>query len=508
MVAAMCMVLYGYDASTFNAVQNSKNWVAWFNTPTASQLGTVNSVYIVGNIVAGFFFSAPISNHFGRRAAMMTGAFLVIVATFVQTFAPYHHLNAYLAGRFVVGLGQGVALPVGPVYISEVARNKVRGVMLSFWQLFYSVGSFIAFWIAYATSKHTRSLGEWDWKMILIFQILCPVIILALVPTIPESPRWYIQKGKIDAARASLRRIRDTEEEIEAEILQIREAVEYEAKSVNSQGIGSVYRTLWCDHSLRRRFLIALVINAGQQLTGQGSLNSYSSTIYKTVFPNPDTIALINALNASCGIIFTLSAAFLVERIGRKGLLCGGAAGQALTMLCVALVGILTPNTAAAGGQGKTYPVGVAIAFLFFLFILFYKPSWGATVWIWTSEVFSLNVRSYAVGMASQTQNVANIIVNQFFPQLLKAAKFKTFFLFFGINIFLFLFCLFFLPETKGVELEEMDVLFGGKNHVEGGAEILGVPAESAYSTDKEKDAAGQEAQIENVPALNAANRV
>ncbi|ORY79779.1 general substrate transporter [Leucosporidium creatinivorum] len=493
MVAAGCMVLYGYDASVFNATQGSKNWVNYFGNPTTTQIGTINSVYIVGNIVAGWFFSAPVSTYFGRRVAMAVGCALVVIATFVQTFAPRGHLGAFLGGRFIVGLGQGMALPVGPVYISEIARSEIRGKVLAFWQLFYSVGSFIAFWIAYATARHPE-LGEWDWKLIVIFQALCPAIIISLIFFLPESPRWYVQKGRIDDARAALRRFRDTEEEVETEILEMREAMEYEAQQTKGTSIWQVYKQLWVDKSLRWRMFLALVINAGQQLTGQGSLNSYSTVIYKKVFTSASTISLINALNATFGILFTLNAAWLVERIGRKWLLAGGAAGQAICMLIVALVGTLTP-----GGTSKSEPVGISIVFLLFLFILFYKPTWGATVWIWTSEVFSMNVRSYAVGAASQTQNVANIIVNQFFPQLIAAASFKSFFLFFGINIFLFFFVFFLVPETKGVRLEEMDTLFGGVNHINAGADILG--AQSTFSGDIDKAAPAE--HRENLHALN-----
>lgn len=96
-------------------------------------------------------------------------------------------------------------------------------------------------------------------------------------------------------------------------------------------------------------------------------------------------------------------------------------------------------------------------------------------MWIWTSEVFSMNVRAQAVGMASQTQNVANAIVQQFFPTFLDHKGFYCFFLFFAVNICLALFVYFFIPETRKIALEEIDVLFGGSNHVEKGGDLLGV---------------------------------
>ncbi|TEY74210.1 hypothetical protein BOTCAL_0075g00120 [Botryotinia calthae] len=470
LVAASCMVLYGYDASVYNSVQGSKNWVAYFNDPDTEKIGAVNTAYTVGAIIAGFFFGGPVADWLGRRWGMAIGCFLTIVATFIQTFSPRGQLGCFIAGRVIIGLGQGVALTAGPVYIGELAPPEIRGKIMAFWQLFYSVGSFIAYWINFACQKHVEKLGEWDWKLVVIFQMLVPIIILTLLPFIPESPRWYVQHGgRVDDARAALRRVRATEQDVEDEILVIREALEFEKEAISSS-----YSALWKDRSVRKRLILAFILNIGQQLTGQGTLNTYSTAIYKKVFPNASTIALINALNATFGILFTLNAVWTVDRFGRKFLLIVGAIGMSACMLIVSLVGTLTPDIG-ANGDSKSHPVAISIVFLLFLFILFYKPSWGATVWIWTAEVFSMNVRAQAVGMSSQMQNVANSIFQQFFPTFLKKQGFKTFYFFFAINIFLALYVWFLVPETKKVSLEEIDVLFGGSNHVEKGGNMMHV---------------------------------
>jgi MFS family permease len=104
------MVLYGYDASVFNSVQGSKNWVAWFNTPNASVIGSINTAYTVGAIFGGFFCGGPIADYLGRKVGMGTGCVMVIIATFMQTFAPRHNLACFIAGRVLIGIGQGIAL--------------------------------------------------------------------------------------------------------------------------------------------------------------------------------------------------------------------------------------------------------------------------------------------------------------------------------------------------------------------------------------------------------------
>lgn len=348
---------------------------------------------------------------------------------------------------------------------------------MTFWQMFYSVGSFICFWVAYGCTQHSAALGEWDWKMVVIFQLLVPVIILVLLPFIPGSPRWFIKKGMHDKARAALLTVRH-EAECEQELLSIREAIAFE-----NEAISSGYSALWKDRSVRKRLMLAFVINAGQQITGQGTLNTYSTKIYQKVFTSASTIALINALNATFAIFFTLNAAWIVDRFGRKFLLIVGGIGMGMCMVIVAAVGTETPNLA---GGAKSQPVGISLVFLLFLFSLFYKPSWGATVWIWTSEIFSMNVRGQAIGMASQSQNVANAIVQQFFPLFLQNDGFYVFWMFAGINLLLAAFVYFFIPETKGIALEEIDTIFGGANHVEAGAHLM-------------SDKLGGEVTVENV---------
>lgn len=451
----------------------------------------VNTVYTIGAIIAGFFLGGPLADFMGRRWGMWVGCFVTIIATFMQTFMPHHTVGLFIAGRVVIGIGQGLALTAAPVYIGEVTPAEIRGKVMTCWQMNYSVGSFIAYWVNYACSAHRDTLGQWDWKMVIIFQAMVPAMICCALPFIPESPRWHIQKnGDVDAARASLSRIRSSEQEIEEEILAIRGAVEYEKEAIK----GNSYMALFRDPSVRKRLLLAFVINIGQQLSGQGTLNSYSTAIYRQVWESPEKINLINALNATFSILFTLNAMWTSDRYGRRWLLMVGAVGMGVCMLCVSIVGLATPTTDGV----KSESVGISIVFLLFLFAFFYKPSWGATVWMWTAEVFSMNIRAQAVGMASQTQNVANLIFQQFFPEFLANEGLRCLFFFMSVNFCLAVFVYFFIPETKQVPLEEIDVLFGATSHAGKGADMLGEHVADATAAGEKEPS---EIREENRPA-------
>lgn len=149
------------------------------------------------------------------------------------------------------------------------------------------------------------------------------ILNFVLTPHVP--PIRYIKNNKIDKALASLTATRGDSEEAQEELQSIIQAVEFER---NSSDTSSGYSALWKDKSVRKRLLLAIGMNAGQQLTGQGSLTTYSTKIYKKVFTSSSTIALINALNATMAILFCLNVTWVVERWGRKILFIIGGIGM------------------------------------------------------------------------------------------------------------------------------------------------------------------------------------
>ncbi|KAG7413805.1 putative quinate permease [Fusarium oxysporum f. sp. rapae] len=402
----------------------------------------------VSNIVAGVFLSALVSDRFGRKWSMWAGAILVIISTFVSAFTP-PVIGGFIAGRVITGFGQGLMMPAGPVFINEIAPANLRGTIMSFWQLNFAVGSFVAYWINYACSKNAESLGEWDWRIVMLLQIFFPVIIISGLFFCPETPRWYVQNDRFEEAYDTLLEIRDDPDLIAQEMQDIRQAIAFEKKQTNSTW--TRYKLLWTDKSVRRRILLAAAINIGQQLTGNNSLATYSTIIYKKVFTSNSQIQLINALAGTFNILFTLNATWMTDFLGRRPLLLIGVAGMAVCMFAAAAVVTETPTLE---DGSKSSSVGIATVFLMFLFALFFKPSWGATVWIWTSEIFSMNIQ-------------------QIFPIFLSAKGFYAMYMFGAINIVLFVFVWFCIPETKGVSLEHMDVLFGGADHADVGAVIV-----------------------------------
>ncbi len=154
---------------------------------------------------------------------------------------------------------------------------------MSLWQIFYGIGAKIATYIALGC-VYSPGLGAWQWRTVVVFQILCPVVLIVCLFFCPETPRWYIQKGNMEKARASLAFVR-LPEEVDSELLEIQMAVNYEQEHTKGR-----YKQLFVNKSYRNRLLLAIVMNIGQQFSGIGSLTNYSGIIYKQVFPSSKTV--------------------------------------------------------------------------------------------------------------------------------------------------------------------------------------------------------------------------
>ncbi|KAI9495271.1 sugar transporter [Zychaea mexicana] len=466
--ASLCMFINGFDASVFNNLQGIPRFMNDMdldnNAPEDQNLiGAVTSSYMAATIFAGLFISPFITNYLGRRASIFTGCVVVIVASLVQTFSS--NVETFIGGRIVLGLGQGIALPAGPVFMSEITPPEIRGRMLSFWQMMYSVGALVTSYSALGTQR-SPWLGDWQWKSITLIQAAIPLACAVAIFFCPESPRWLVQKGKEEKARRAIARVREPEQ-VDQELNEIKAAIEWEQKHTSNS-----LKDLWIEKTIRKRMILGMIINFGQQITGQSMMNNYSTKVYERVFDSASTVLLINALTYTFGILFTLTCTFLSDRMGRTTMLIIAGIGQGIMLLIAATVYITTPDIITIAEDGstsisKSLGVGAALCLVMFLFTFFYKPGWGATVWIYTSEIFPMSVRGTAVSICTNTQNASNLIMAQVFPPMFTGMDFYAFYVWMGVNFVLAFLVWRFYPETKGVPLEEMDKLFGGANKVE-----------------------------------------
>lgn len=485
--SALCMVIYGYDESFFSSMQVLPFWLKYFNHPSPALIGAVNTGYTVGAIVCGFFISPIISDKFGRKWALGSGSAVVIVASIVMAFAP--NMAAFIAARTISGMGQGLMLPAGPVYIGEMVYPETRGRLMSLWQIGYAVGSIISTYITLGC-VYSPQLRDWQWRIVVLLQILTPAILIIGLFGCPETPRWYLKNGNYEKARKSLSAVR-LPEEVDFELSEIRNAVIFDQE----QSKEVKYKQLLKNKSYRTRLILAIGLNVGQKFTGSVSLNQYSGIILKQVFPSSQTVILMNAIIAIFSALSPLTAFFFIDKLGRRILFLASSVGLTLTLFTMATVVTQTPED----NGHHTLGVGVGVIVLVCVFQLCFGPGWGGAVWIWSSEVWPLAVRANAVAISSQSQQISSAILGQIFPSIFAAARFYVFYFYMGTNILLGLFIWFFIKETKGVALEHMDALFGTVDHVLAG-EQYAMKAADEYN--------GNTGTIENVTAIDVVDTI
>ncbi|KAJ3117770.1 hypothetical protein HK100_000751, partial [Physocladia obscura] len=147
----------------------------------------------------------------------------------------------HVLGRGGIGLGQGLMLPIGPVYLGELAPKEIRGTMMSFWQLFYSVGALLSYFVGLITTNEPN-LGNWQWRWVILCQVIAPIAFFISIGFCPESPRWLILKGRKDEARKILYTIR-ADEDVEAEIEEMIEVIERE--HAQNPGVFAAYKIIF-----------------------------------------------------------------------------------------------------------------------------------------------------------------------------------------------------------------------------------------------------------------------
>lgn len=453
MVASLCMAEFGYDGTMFSSVQVLPSWLKSFNHPDPAEIGAVNTAYSICAVVFGFLVSPVVADRLGRKWALGSGSGLVIVAAILMSLAP--NIGAFIGARAISGAGQGLAMPIGTIYIEETVYARTRGRLMSLWQIFYTIGSTISIYVALGTNYYP-SLGSWQWRSVTICQLAAPILLIGFLPFCPETPRWYVMHGKVDKARAALARVRSVDE-VEPELAEIRAAVAYETELRRNS-----WRQLFYTPTYRRRLILAMIMNWGQQFTGIGAMSNYSGIILKEVFTETTTVLIVKAVQNIVLLACPLTAFFFIDRLGRRKMFIITAIGCGAACFTIATMVTQTPLV-----NGR-HPLGVGIGYVILelTFHAFYGPGWGAGLWIWTSEIWPTVVRANGVALSSQSQQLANVVLGQAFPELFAAASFYSFYFFMGCNILIAVFCYFFIRETKGVSLEHMDTIFGAPDHV------------------------------------------
>jgi len=459
LVASLGAFLFGLDIgyiapilecpSFKRDVGHLANWRSKASQIPAGQAGFIVAIFSIGCILTSF---PPISSFFldelGRRSSILLGGVIFLAGCALQALS--QSMIVFLLGRLVTGTSIGLLSNVVPLYQAEMAPAELRGTLTSMYNMMITTGIFVA-----ALLDEFLVDIDGGWRTAILLQTIPAMVILACMPFLPRSPRWLVQQGRVEEAKATLHTLRGdsyAEEKIVEELNEIVE--EYKLECNNATGS-------WKEVFSGRVFTLVCIgawLQMLQQLVGMNAFMYFGPRVFKNLGFDANLFqTLANAVN----MVFTLPALYFIEYTGRRSLFIFGALGMSISTITLGLLGIYGTVGSGFGDilKPKSPWIGDVMACMVLTFIACFASTWGPTVWVYCAEIFPLRHRARCVGVSTMTNWIGNFLIAQFTPVLLSSIGFGTFLLF-GIFCLNALVLGWWLPETSGVPLEQMGLLF------------------------------------------------
>jgi sugar porter (SP) family MFS transporter len=363
-----------------------------------------------------------------------------------------HLLPAFYVGRVVCGLGIGGSATIIPIYMSEMSPKEIRGQLGSCYQLTYTIGILVSYWIDYGVKAMPSTARQWQLPIGLQ---LVPGALMGLgMFSLDESVRWLLAHGKTAEAWRSMVWIRAGDGPyVTEEFEEIRRGLEEERHA--TAGFRPRELLEWPN---LHRLLIGGGLFLAQQSTGSTALAYFGPQFFSLlVGPGDKNLLLTGIFGAIKVVACLIFVIFMSDRFGRRPLLASGAAFMSVCMLATAAVVKEYPPK-----DGVVTSAGIATVALIYLDIIAYNFSWGPLPWPCTSEIFPTRIREPGVAFGVGSQWLFNFIWSFSTPYIMAGIGWATFLLFGLLDIIIVAFTFFCLKETAGKTLEEINEMFDG----------------------------------------------
>jgi sugar porter (SP) family MFS transporter len=445
--AALGGFLFGFDTAVINGAVAALSKA--FNANSV-QTGLAVSLALLGSAV-GAIYAGKIADRYGRVKAMVAASVLFTISA-IGSGLPVGIWD-FTFWRVLGGIAVGVASVIAPAYIAECSPTHLRGRLGSLQQLAIVVGIFIALLCDYfiavsagsAESPFLFGIAAWRW---MFWTEIPPAVLYGMSALmIPESPRYLVAQNREKEAANVLTKILGGN--VLAKIEEIRQTVLREREPRFSDLLarsGGLLPIVW----------IGIALSVFQQFVGINVIFYYSSVLWRAVgFSEKDSLT-ITVLTAAVNIVTTLIAIAFVDKFGRKPLLIVGSLGMTLTLGTMASI-FGTAPVDATGNPTLSGTAGIVALIAANLYVFCFGFSWGPVTWVLLGEMFNNRIRGAALSVAAAMQWVANFAVSTTFPPILQyfglGAAYGVYTTAAAISFF---FVLFFIKETKGIELEDM----------------------------------------------------
>jgi sugar porter (SP) family MFS transporter len=437
-IAALGGLLFGFDTAVISGATGALEQVFHL---TAGGLGFTVAIALVGTVVGSIVAGKP-SDRFGRKIALLGIAALYAVSS-IGTGVAWDWYS-FLFFRFLGGIAVGGASVVSPMYIAEISPAKSRGRLVAMQQFNVCFGICLAYVSNYAIAVATFIPGEMQWRWMFAVQAFPSALFFLLIFAIPESPRWLVERRRVDEAKRVLTSLQAVD--VERELGEIVQSFEHR--------LGSDGEPLFC-RKYSFPIMAAVLLALFNQLSGINALLYYAPKVFAMGNSSAQTALLQSIPVGIMLVISTTIGMMVIDRFGRKTLLLVGSVGMVAFLTLVAI----QFYTADADTN-----IGRSIMWYFIGYILFFGFSQGAVIWVFISEIFPNAVRAKGQALGSFTHWFGAMVISLLFPVAADCSWIGpgNAFLFFSAAMALqFLFVWLVLPETKGISLESIQKRLG-----------------------------------------------
>ena len=426
LIAGLGGILYGFDMGIIAAVLVFVRESFALSTRMEE---IVVSVVLVG-AMSGAVAGGSIADRIGRRSTLVWGGIIFLLGSLLAFWSP--DVTILIVARGLLGIAIGFTSVTAPVYVSELAPPQSRGLLIGLYQFALTIGIVLADLVGYWLA------GQQAWRTMFGLGAVPAAFFLALIFTLPESPRWLFAQNRLEEMHSVLSSYTDA---AGAKLLidEIRTALAIPVEQRWSE--------LWRP-AVRTSLFIAVGFTVLQQVTGINTIIYYGPRIFALAGITSNRSAIFaTLLVAVTNMLATIIALVLVDRVGRKPLLYVGVSG--MTACLVLLAYSFHAHTAFGAAPGVVATVCLMVYITCFAF------SMGPIAWILVSEVFPLRVRGRGVAAASLGSGASNFLVSVTFLSMINAAGSSiTFLIYAAFCVLTLLFVRFIVHETAGRELE------------------------------------------------------
>lgn len=442
-------LLFGYDQGFFGGILTNDAFLKAFNYPDSTLSGQLVALYDVGCMI-GCIASMIWSDRLGRKRSILVGTTILIIGAVIQTSA--YEVAQMIVGRIVAGIGTGLNTTAIPIWQAETAKASMRGSLIVFQLVSVIFGVALSNWMNFGFTFLAES--DVSWRFPIAFQIFFALITMSLVVFLPESPRWLVQRGRLDDASVIIGRLYakpSNDPVVAAEVTVLDNAVQLE----RAQQSGVTIREIFSGgpQQTLRRILLGCGTQFMQQIGGTNVVATYLPIVLVDSFGLSARVSLIVSACISLWLMFWgAGCALFIDRLGRFKLMLFGAAGSSI---CFALISVgLAVNTKSS--------LIMAIAFIF-LYYCAYGLSFLSIPFMYPAEINSQRMRNVGCSFSTLTNWATCYLIVSVTPVGIDSIGWKYYMIFAITNAIFVPLVWFFYVETKQLSLEEIDQVFATK---------------------------------------------